>query len=270
MKKIFIPIFLILQFLYFPITLFSQELIQVTDETITVNSTTSMTGYTRNITSIKLPEKTKKYIYRISVFPKGESEIDNSLFDLLKQYGGANVSVATSFAQFAIKNNDSKSVDAYIFNNTYDADNFYDKQDGNWSTCKNMPNRASCCFATDDCIGKDIYFGFRNNNIMQGLDVKLEVVALIDNSLITDYKYSYSISNSTNQELKFSISLDGKDWQETSLRNGYKQIYTFEQNEVYFRIRTNNSTMALYKLIPNERYKIIWNDELQKWDLTRY
>lgn len=248
----------------------AQELVQVIDETITVNSTTSMTGYTRNKTEVTLPEKTKSYIYRISIFPKGESSVDNSLFDLLNKMGGPNVSIATSFAQFAIKNNDNSSVDAFIFNNTYDADNFYSKKDANWSACKSMPNRASCCFSTKECIGKQIFFGFRNNNIMQGLDVKLEIVAVVDTSLKSDYKYSYTIDNGSDRELKYSISSDNITWQETSLRNGYQQTFTFEQKEIYFRIKTDNFKFSTYKLTPNERYRIFWNANLAKWDLTRY
>ena len=248
----------------------SQDLVQVTDETLTVNSTTAMSGYTRNKTEVTLPEKTKAYIYRISIFPKGKTSVDNSLFDLLQQMGGAKVSLATSFAQFAIKNNDNSAVDAFIFNNTYDADNFFAKKDGNWNACKSLPNRVSCCFSTKDCIGRQIFFGFRNNNLMQGLDVKLEVVALIDTSLKSDYKYSYTIENAGNRELKYSISLDNVKWEETSLRNGYQQTFTFEKQEIYFRIRTDNFKLSSYKLTPNERYRIVWNTNLSKWDLERF
>jgi len=264
----------ILNFLFFTLiftlNLSAQELVQVTDETLTVNSTTSITGNSRNKTEVTLPEKTKAYIYRISIFPKGKGAVNNSLFDLLKQIGGANISIATSFAQFAIKNNDNASVDAFIFNNTYDADNFYSKKDGNWSACKSMTNRVSCCFSTNECMGRQIFFGFKNNNIMQGLDVKLEIVALIDTSLRSDYKYSYTIDNSANKELKYLISTDNLNWQETSLRDGYQKIYTFEQKEIYFKIKTDNFKFSAYKLTPNERYRIFWNTKLAKWDLMRY
>lgn len=250
--------------------LYAQQLIQVTDETITVNSTTSLTGNSRNKTEVALPEKTKAYIYRISIFPKGKSKVDNSLLDLLTEMGGANVSMAASFAQFAIKNNDNSSIDAFIFNNTFDADNFYNKKDGDWNACKTMTNRVSCCFSTKDCIGPKIFFGFKNNNIMQGLDVKLEIVALIDTSLKSDYQYSYTIRNSSNTEVKYMLSLDNINWKELSLRNDYNQTFTFHQEEIYFKIKTDSFKSSTYKLIPNERYRIFWNTSLAKWDLTRY
>jgi len=248
----------------------AQEVVQVTDETITVNSTTSVSGYTRNTTKVTLPEKTIGYIYRLSVFSKGNASVGSSLLSLLQKMGGANISLASSFAQFAINNNDNNSVDAYIFTNTYDADNFYAKKDGNWNACKSMPNRASCCFATSDCMGKELFFGFRNNNIMKGLDVKLEIVAIVDASLKTDYKYSYTINNSTDKELKYSLSLDNVNWQQTSLRSGYQQIYSFEQKEIYFKIYTDNFKFVMYKLTPNERYKIIWNTIAGKWDIVHF
>lgn len=268
MKKTHIKLIILL--LFFASELYSQELIQVTNEVLTVNSTTAYSGYTRNKTEVNLPEKTIGYIYRISISPKGSSLADNSLFDLLESMGDIKISLASSFAKFAIKNNDNNAVDAFIFNNTFDADNFYAKNDGNWSACKSMMNRASCCFASKECISNKIYFGFRNNNAMQGLDVKIEVVALVDKNSTIDYKYSYSINNSANIELKYSLSLDNINWEEKSLRNGYLQNLSLEQKEIYFRINSENSKVVKYKLTPNERYKIFWNAKLLCWDLTRY
>ena len=161
-------------------SIYAQELVQVTDETLTVNSVTAMTGYTRNKTEVTLPDRTSGYIYRISVFPKGTNPAGPSLFSLLKKLGSSNISLASSFAEYAIANNDNSSVDAFIFSSPDDANNFYAKKDGYWNACKSMPNRVSCCFATKECMGKEVYFGFRNNNIMKGLDVKLEVVALVE------------------------------------------------------------------------------------------
>lgn len=249
--------------------LLSQELIAVTDETITVNSTTAINGYTRNRTEVILPEKTTGYIYRISIFPKGMTSKNTSLFDLLEDIGSPNISLASSFAKFAINNNDNNSVDAFIFNNIYDADNFYSKNDDNWNACKSMLNRVSCCFATEECIGQTIYFGFRNNNIMQGLDVRIEIVAVVDKTSTYDYKYSYTIDNSSDRELKYNVSIDGANWEETQLRSGYHQTHTIGKKEMFFKIFTDNFKYVTYKLTPNERYKIFLNEN-GIWDLIRY
>lgn len=265
-RKCFISIFV---FLIFTSKFFSQELVQVTDETITVNSTSAINGYTRNKTEVIFPEKTIGYIYRISITSKGANPVNNSLFGLLQNIGSTNISLASSFAKFAIQNNDNNAVDAFIFSNVYDADNFYSKKDQNWSACKSMPNRVNCCFATKECLGKQIYFGFRNNNIMQGLNVRIEIVALVDKASSSDYKYSYTINNSSGKELKYSLSLDGINWEETQLRNGYLQTHTIDKNEVYFKIFTDNLKFVTYKLTPNERYKIFLNSQ-GLWDLIRY
>jgi hypothetical protein len=245
-----------------------QSLVEITNETLTVNSTSNMTGNTRNKADVKLPENTIKYIYRISVLPKGDATVANSLFDLLQTAGPASVKVASSFAQYAIGNNDNLSVDAFIFNNVYDAEKFYNKE-SDWGACKSLMNRVSCCFATSDCIGQQVFFGFRNNNIMQGLDVKLEVVALVDTSSASTSKYSYTIENGTGREISYYISLDNVNWKQVSLRDGYQHNPTVEQSTLYFKLVTNTSKSVLYTLRPNERYKIVWNEGTQRWDIVR-
>lgn len=51
----------------------AQTLVEVTNETLTINSVTAMTGYTRNTTQVVLPEKTKFYIYiEFQFFLKGK------------------------------------------------------------------------------------------------------------------------------------------------------------------------------------------------------
>jgi hypothetical protein len=249
---------------------FTQEFVDVIDETITVNSATALTGYTRNITHVTLPPKTTGYIYRITVSPKGAMPVGEGLLALLEKVGSANISFGVSLARFAIKNNDNSAVDAFIFSNTFDADDFYSKKDETWGSCKSMPNRVNCCFSTNECMGQDIYFGFKNNNISQGLDVKLEVVAVVDQSQETEYKYPYSILNATGQEARYFLSLDKSEWEETSLRNGYKRMFSIDQPAIYFKIITDNSKVALYKITSSERYKIIWSDENGRWDILRY
>ncbi len=143
MKKHLLP------FLFFMLCLcknYGQELVSVTDEVLTVNSTTAVTGNSRNTAEVTLPEKTIGYIYRISIFPKGETAVDHSLFDLLKKVGGKQISLASSFAKYAIKNNDGNAIDAFIFSNQYDADGFYNQKDNNWKACKSLLNRVSSCF----------------------------------------------------------------------------------------------------------------------------
>jgi len=248
----------------------AQELVQVINEVITVNSTSSLLGYTRNKVQVRLPEKTKSYIYRISVYPKGNAGIDQSLLELLKKVGGAEVALMSSLSDFAIRNNDNLSIDAFIFNNVYDMDNFYSKNENNWSACKTMLNRANSCISVKECLNKDVFFGFRNNNISQGLDVKLEIIALVDSTSTVDYLHSFTINNNSNQELKYFLSPDNINWKEMVLRKGYINSFNIEQEKLFFKIYTDKYKFSSYRLDPSERYKIIWNSSKMIWDLVKY
>ncbi len=246
-----------------------QQLVPLIDETIVVNSTSSLNGYNRNRTAIQLPERTRSYIYRISVSPKGSPGINTPLLELLQKLGGTTSATMGSLADLAIKNNDNYAVDAYIFNNIYDVDKFYNKA-SDWSACKEMPGRANCCFSTDDCISRSVYFGFRNNNITLGLQVRLEVVAVTDPTLKSPYQYAYSISNDTQTEVNFSLSTDGKQWYQKSLKNGYKLSPSLEFPQMYIRMQTGPYKTVSYKINPNERYRFYWNQQKSLWDLTTY
>lgn len=263
MKKNLLWIFLLLF-----TKLSAQQYQNVIDETIVVNSMTAMSGYTRNITEIALPEHTISYIYRITITPKGTSDESTPLLSFLNDSPEIGLSGISRISQFAIKNNDNSAVDAFIFNNVYDANDFFSKKDGTWTTCKGMANRTNCCFESSECINNRIFFGFRNNNVAQGLSVRLEVVAKIDE--LAEQKCSYTISNSTNTELKYYVSTDNVTWEESILRSGYHMTYNNSIKELYFKINTTDKAFVNYKIFPNERYKIILNSQKKIWDLIRY
>ncbi len=241
----------------------------VTDESLIINSVYALNGNAYNKAEVILPEKTKSYIYRISVQPKGAAGINSSLLKLLNEMGGSTVALTTSFANLAVKNNDNYAVDAFIFNNVVDAENFYAKSK-DWSACKSLLGRSSSCFSTDECLSRKIYFGFRNNNLTQGLEVRLEVVAVVDTTLKSTYQYTYNIINETGREVKFSLSLDGKNWAPVTLRDSYKISPTFDQTEAFFRILTGLNKYVNYKISPDDRYKIYWNRVKGVWDLAKY
>lgn len=262
-------IFFLLSFFLINISLNSQELIKVFDETLTVNSKSNYGGNSHNLAEVILPKKTTAIIYRISIFDKGTGLFDTELIELLKQVGGAKISLATTFAEFGVKSNDNEAVDIHLFNNIYDATDFHHKKEG-WSACKSQLNRTNCCVKTSEFLTNRIFFGFKNNNYMQGLDVRLEVVAILDTSLKYDYKYTYQITNGANKELNFLISFDGQNWENATLRNGYIMPINTEKNPIFFKINTDETKKSEYRLQPNERFKIIFNEHMLKWDLTKY
>lgn len=244
-----------------------QQLVEVLSETFTVNSISAMTGNTRNTAEVVLPDKAIGYVYRLTVTQKGKGAISNSLYTLLKQRGG-NIALGVSIAEFAIQNNDGNTIDAYIFSNTYDKDNFYLKKDGNWNACKSILNRSSSCFSTADCISKRIFFGFKNSNLREGLDVKLEVVAIVDQTSWRNVAGTFTISNQSDGEKQYFLSQDGIKWETKKLRAGYSLNHTIAAPAVHFRMYTTQQVFVNYKIIPQERYKIVWN--VNKWDLMRY
>ena len=245
----------------------AQQYRSLIDENVIVNSTTAVAGYTRNITEVTLPDHTISYFYRITITNKGTSDESTPLLSLLKNNADIAIAGMSRITEFAIKNTDNNAVDAFIFNNIYNANDFYSKKDGNWTACKSMANRSNCCFESSECINNRIFFGFRNNNVAQGLNIRLEVIAKIDDTAKS--KYSYTISNSTITELKYFVSIDNIKWEENVLRSGYNMNYNNSIKELYFKIYTDK-TFVKYKIFPNERYKIILNSQKSIWDLIRY
>lgn len=226
-----------------------QNLIEVLSDNFTVNSVSAFGGNTRNFAEVVLPDNAIGYVYRLTVVRKGAGSLSNSLFTLLKQQG-TNVTLGVSLAQFAIQNADGNAVDAYIFSSPYDKDNFYAKRDGSWNACKQMPNRSNCCFSTRDCLGKRVYFGFRNNNTMQGLDVKLEVVAVVDTTHQQQVSNTFSITNGSTREIEYQISSDGIRWEKVNVRPNYSNNHSSILPELMVRIYTTPTQFVSYKIQP--------------------
>ena len=261
-------IYLIACLILMPHILFSQGYGRQFNQTVAVNSATSLNGYTRNKIEVTLPGNTIGYILRISTFKKGYSKESSDLFSLLEKIPASEIALGASVAQFAIANNDGNNIDAFIFSNMYDADNFYAKEDGKWSSCKDMHNMVNTCFYENSCLNRTVYFGFRNNNIREGLDVHLEIVPVIDNGQNKSC-YTYSINNTTDKELKYFISVDKIKWESVSLHAGYLHNHTIKQPYLFFRIVTNDKPIE-YKITPDQRHKIIWNATKNAWDLVHY
>lgn len=247
----------------------AQQYVDVINQTITLNSISSLMGANRNYIKVNMPEKTSAYIYRISITPKGTQGVSSNLFELVKNVAPADIAIGASLAQFVINSSDGSAVDSYTFNNPYDADNFVAKSDGNWTACQFSRSVVNNCYSAKQCLNPTMYFGFKNNNMVQGLDVHLEIVALVDSTKQNRYSYSYTILNGANQEVKYMISYDNLNWETVNLRSAYSYTLTKDQPVIHFKIYTTAFNYVAYDLQPNERYKIIWSTK-NKWDLIRY
>jgi hypothetical protein len=245
----------------------AQQYVDVVNQTITVNSKSNLTGRDRQYIRADFPANTTGFIYRATITTKGASSNSPNLLSLLSQYAPGNIAMGAQLTQFIVNNNDGSLVDAFTFYNPYDADNFFNNKDGYWGACNSSLGLVNTCYASNNCLNPRLYFGFRNNNLMEGLNVHLEIVAIVDTARTVPF-YTYSITNATNQELKFQMSNNQESWSPVTLRNGYVQTFTQDQ-PLYFKISTTSFNFVRYKLDPNERYKIIWSIQ-NKWDLIRY
>ncbi len=152
--------------------------LQVLDEKISVNSIGSLTGSTRNYAEVKLPAGTTAYIYRITVTEKGGQSPANNLLSAVQSIPVGEAQIGAAITKMAIKSSNSNAIDFYIFSRAEDVNAFMVKSDDNLSHCKYFPNRINTCQITDECMADVFWFGFRNNNVSEGLDVYIEVIAL--------------------------------------------------------------------------------------------
>src|SRR5690348_8048023 len=92
---------------------FAQQLQQITDTTINLNSEPS----SQNVGFIKinLPEKTKGYAYRLSVFPKGSDFTISPLLSVLQSMGAINFPIPMPLNDMAIKSPNKDTTDFFIF-----------------------------------------------------------------------------------------------------------------------------------------------------------
>lgn len=240
------------------------RLIKITDETVTVNSTSNLSGNSKNLTEIDIPQKTKAYIYRVSIYPRGQYSNENSLVSLLSSMDPDELALTNSFGQFAIKNS-GYNIDAYIFNNSSDASNFLKGK--TFYACKSFTNKSNFCYSENTCLGNRIYVGLNNNSLMQGLDVRIEVVAIVDNSSDATSTYSYNVENPTNTGVNFSISTDNTNWTNHSVSSRKSLTFKLNQGHCFLKIQTSLFKTVNYKIYSGRKYKVYWNETQQKWDL---
>ena len=263
-----------LLFLFIAFDTHAQQYVNVMDQLFTVHSAgnafMNSNSNSRSFIQVDFPAKTTGYIYRISTSPKTVVNGQNAqLYELLKGVSPANIVMGASLAQFVINNSDGSAIDAYTFSNVYDVNNFIQKKEGNWTPCLQNAGVISACYASNKCLSPTMYFGFRNNNITTGLNIHLEIVALVDTaSTAASYSYNYTIANGANQPLNYLISNDNIKWERFNVQQGYVSNIKRDQSVLHIRLVTSILNMVTYEIHPDDRYRIIWNGN--RWDLTKY
>jgi hypothetical protein len=235
---------------------------------IFVNSNSS----SRNIIQVDFPAGTTGYIYRISSTVKSNTNSQaTQLFDLLKDVAPAQIVMEATLTQFAISQIDGAAVDAFAFSTADDANTFLRKQDNYLRYCWVNKGVISTTYATDKCLNPTIYFGFRNNNLTTGINVNLEIVAIVDTAANPNSvsAYTYSIANGVDQSARYLISTDKVHWKSYDIRAGDLVNLTQDQPKVYLRLVTSLFNMVTYEIQPTQRYRIIWSNA-KRWDLVTY
>jgi hypothetical protein len=253
-------LFLLLALLSFSICR-GQEYISVMDQLFVVHSSGNVfvntNSSTRNIITVPLPARTVGYIYRVAA-AKGNTGQGDKLISLLKSVAPRQVVMEAALAEYVVNYSDGGAVDVFTFSDVANANYFLRKQDNSWRACWYNMGVINTCFATSQCLGAGVYFGFRNNNLAAPVNVHLEVVAIVDTSAQAA-AFGYTITNSVNQGINYLISTDNLNWQRYSIMAGDVQTLNLNQPKLYIRVVTRLFNMVTYEIQPGRRYRIIVN-----------
>lgn len=250
----------------------AQQFVPVMDQLFTVHSSGNLlvnsNSSSRNVIDIHLPDKTVGYIYRVSAKAKNSvSGSNNQLFELVKGIAPKQIVMEAAIAQFVVNQADGAAIDVFAFNTVADANGFLLKQDNVWRPCWYNLGVLNTCYARNTCISPTIYFGFRNNNLATGINVHLEVVAVVDTNATNTY--GYTLSNGANQSLSYLLSSDQVNWERHSITAYDANTFNSTQSKLYIRLVTFVLNMVTYELLPGQRYRIVWNN-IGRWDLVTY
>jgi len=247
----------------------AQDFVSVMDQSFVVHSAGNVfvnaNSTTRNQVTVNFPARTMGYVYRVTA-AKGNTGQGDKLIGLLKSMAPRQVVMEAALAQYALNYSDGGAVDVFAFNRVNDVNAFLRKQDGYWQPCWSNLGVISTCFATAQCLGPTVYFGFRNNNLAAPVNVQLEVVAIVDTSVRAAIASGYTIVNGANQGLTYLISTDRQNWERHSIIAGDTQTLNLSQSPVYIRVVTSLFNMVTYEIQPGRRYRIVWSNA-NKWDV---
>ena len=170
-----------------------------------LNSITNVMGRTRVTLPVELPKNTVRWFYTYTCFRDAEQaqKISKS-FDLAGQLAGWLIGTGgkiiglTASALTAPPGGDQ--CDVYLLDDKQmrafrDKDNFTYKASGT------RENYASGVVEIVDEMG-DLHLGFRNNSVLHGIHIAVEVVAIVEeNERVEKVKQSYSLRTRTVPEL---------------------------------------------------------------------
>lgn len=140
----------------------------------------SLGGKSRVVVKIDLPPNTKKWYYSFTTTP---GEDGTKLLNLGIQVGAA---LSTSGLASAVASNlevpsGSRSVDLFVFTAPF-RDAFLNKEDGNvrFYSDISLLNSKQAVQSINGELGESFYLGLRNPSLMSGINITIEVVAIVE------------------------------------------------------------------------------------------
>ena len=255
--------------------------VSVLNEKLTVNSITNVTArYRRNAAEFSLPVGTIGFIYRISVFQAGKVNMTNQLTDLVKNLPIQDVryKIAAQVGSYALQGANNESIDYFIFQNQADKTQFLKDGIEGINTCSSHAQRNNVAKYSDDCIQKKMYLGFQNKNLSQGLDVQLEVVAVVEKREV-GVKFipkipafsTFSIKSNCGLLTRIEISKDGETWNEYTLESNQSTTFRSVGNKSFIRISTllGRDFLLEKQAVSSGNYALIFDKKNEKWTLAK-
>lgn len=152
-----------------------------------INSRSNFGGKTRIAMPITLPKGTEKWYYSVYAY-RDKAAVANqmktySLFDDLTGLLGSSGQVISFGVNQLTKPPGSDYVDVYLIGqNNYS--NYLGKSPFNHYTAGTRENVKSAVVDLNCCYQENIYLGLRNNDLSYGVDVVVEAVALIPETVL--------------------------------------------------------------------------------------
>lgn len=166
-----------------------------------LNSASNLIGRTRVTLPIELPENTVRWFYTYTCFRDAEqAQKISKTFDLAGQLAGwligsgGKIIGLTASALTAPPGGDQ--CDVYLLDDKQ-MRAFRDKEDFSYKVSGTRENYASGVVEITDEIG-DVHLGFRNNSILHGIHISVEVAAIVEETRrIEIEKKNYSLQSRT-------------------------------------------------------------------------
>ncbi len=131
----------------------------------------------RKVVVVPLPEKTKRYVYRVSIFKKDKGvKLKDTLFAQLENIAPEDMKAGDTLTTLIARQPNAEMLDFYIVPTEEDGVAFKERK--MYNSCLRQPDMMNFCAVSDTCVGKSLVICLKNKNLKKDLSVVIEVVAI--------------------------------------------------------------------------------------------